>query len=1550
MAQKKLLQEGQTLKHDGQNLLIEKSLSSGLTGEVYKALLSVSGEKDLVNVVVKAMKVLDFPLARQLFYKEGETLASLMHLEEETPDSLASNLKIAPVYYGLSEYQPDPDTQGFPYLVMEFIPGTQVPELLKKQGTFSEKQALTIAWHLYRILDILHNHLSKTFIDLKFENLWWVENKFDRKWGGQLKLTDFGTLEEIKPGDEKKRGVARDVLLGGVYLLSMLTGHTLKYSIGELNEHAKPIIDRFKDKMTWGTRRLVGTLLHRNIDARFKNAVDVREELRLLASLWSQSPERLSEIVQKSLAEAESAAEQAQAGKEPLSAKGLAAATRAYSALDILRVKEPQLFNERDVQRVESVRSIGDYFERGYALLQGRSFMLARQTFEEGVSWADELAVLRRWSHAARIGEEIPPKDFEERFADLKTLLDFINRSPASNDPPISNSQKWQSARRDLADLAGTALGKPSLKSKGLDYLIAECELFDLLEQAGNCYTDGKFSEASVFYEKAKIILESRIPLDVAKLIEEETGSLSTLRRNAEEHMDREASLKKFGNADEALRNGDVIQAVEIAKQAYQLDRYAPFRFEKLTGLCLTALELSPMQPEKADVYIRASRQFADIGSQEFGKDVEFDKICDVSVTLDLALQKIPLADHIEFSKLLEVAHAALGEKGALVEGIIKYAASRTAQEPLFLEALAESMERLVSSSNHPIEWRRMASEISQARSEEYHKQVDDLMRQVYHILLPIMPYANDPKTLAEILQVAADHSHRLGGFDLHVLQGRRSRLEEAKILVDKMRKLIYKEGEYRWKEFELIRDMVTDGLKPAEETVEKQAQVQSEEYEVRKDALFGELDQIQEKLNWVKNNPPGDFESNSQVASYQTLHRQLVDYLYRCYQTKSTFQKTTELDILINRAIYALNMLGGASWKQLLELASGRIEYFESTFKQASEDFARGDLLRVRVVLDSTRAELDSTPEWQALNAKFVQARDWIAWCESKSEQFQSAKADAGLLRDLRFFSDLGLPAVYWEHSPADSYLDQAFAGLKTDLQSDIKSSNIYHEKFLDILRGLLDVTWTKQLAVSSKEQRAWKMAEWLQGAYERARSKDKNARGLLTYISQTLPPENIDDALVSFTYADWDNLRLAEKRRRDAENKRRKSLLAVGITLSVCLVLAVAGILGYVANKERISQIVNGTYTPSPTLTPTLTSTPTLTPTITLTPTETLTLTPVPPSKYLLQDVGPLYPASPINGDAYWLVNDTDAVIAPLPGGPEKVWKDARSSDKNAKSEKFVYTVTGNANIAWIMDMPFDAAGYYQIFVLDTQQYSSQPQSFNVFLDQQLVQPYRGASQVIFQDIQQKTDAWVSLGVYQANAGQTLAVQLAIGELTDKKPFAVDRLLVVRLNESTRQMLDQLPAGRPLVSLLDDPAVRFFEVVGGEPKQVKDRGALFNDVQAWNGSFTSRPLNEPLTIPVWVEWTSENRLSAGTYEVYVWIPALHATVVADYFLLADGKEVDRPNPATINQKDHAGKWLSLGTWDLPQESMVSLRMIVAAGVTGEIGLDAVAIVKVEQ
>ncbi len=387
---KSLLPVGEDITFGNRRLRIIKQLSTGLTGEVYKAQL-LNEDESVIDVAVKAMKQLEFAMARQLFEQESQTLAMMQGYEEEAGKKERLALKVAPAYYGRSQFN------DVPYFVMEFIKGVELPHLLETQadGKLPEAQALTLAWHLYRTLDIMHTRLKKTYIDLKFEDLWLVSDTDND--GGQLKLTDFGTLEDVK---ESQRGVKRDLLLAAVYLFTMLTGHTLDYSLGRLQEPAEHHIRQYGVGMSWGTRQLLFRTLHRNQDVRPTNAAEVANELRILVNFWNQPAEQLLNIAEVNLGRAED---------NPDGEKVRNYATRARAALAIagyLGVSNEGMFHTL-IERAENILALSSYRRRGRTLFDDGDYQRARQVFEEGMHWSDDPGVLRRWAYAARIGEEI---------------------------------------------------------------------------------------------------------------------------------------------------------------------------------------------------------------------------------------------------------------------------------------------------------------------------------------------------------------------------------------------------------------------------------------------------------------------------------------------------------------------------------------------------------------------------------------------------------------------------------------------------------------------------------------------------------------------------------------------------------------------------------------------------------------------------------------------------------------------------------------------------------------------------------------------------------------------------------------------------------------------------------------------------------------------------------------------------------------------------------------------------------------------------------------
>ncbi|MGB0384366.1 MAG: serine/threonine protein kinase [Ardenticatenaceae bacterium] len=110
------------------------------------------------------------------------------------------------------------DEDGF-YLVMEYIPGETVYQLMKRHGTLPSQRAISYIMNILAVLDYLHR-LNPAIIhrDIKPSNL-----KFHRN--GRLMLVDFGIAKEFHPEEQTHVG-AKGHLTRGYAPLEQYTGGT----------------------------------------------------------------------------------------------------------------------------------------------------------------------------------------------------------------------------------------------------------------------------------------------------------------------------------------------------------------------------------------------------------------------------------------------------------------------------------------------------------------------------------------------------------------------------------------------------------------------------------------------------------------------------------------------------------------------------------------------------------------------------------------------------------------------------------------------------------------------------------------------------------------------------------------------------------------------------------------------------------------------------------------------------------------------------------------------------------------------------------------------------------------------------------------------------------------------------------------------------------------------------------------------------------------------------------------------------------------------------
>lgn len=245
---------------------IIEPLGTGLLGAVYRARdLTDSSDTD-GNVALKLLR----PGEKATAIKDE---AGVLQRLREVEDELNDGFHAAPKYIiGSAD-----DTQ--PYIALEFMRGKQVITLLREnekgepnaEGKLPEPVALDVARQLFRLLRILHENMGKTYIDLKFENLWWD--------GKMLKVTDWNVLE-----NKTEDGVKRDLFRGSLYLYRMLTGVLPKLrsnmDVGKLDAALA-----WQD-VTEGTQHLLSCALHTAPSRRFTKAEETEKEITRLLGWW----------------------------------------------------------------------------------------------------------------------------------------------------------------------------------------------------------------------------------------------------------------------------------------------------------------------------------------------------------------------------------------------------------------------------------------------------------------------------------------------------------------------------------------------------------------------------------------------------------------------------------------------------------------------------------------------------------------------------------------------------------------------------------------------------------------------------------------------------------------------------------------------------------------------------------------------------------------------------------------------------------------------------------------------------------------------------------------------------------------------------------------------------------------------------------------------------------------------------------------------------------------------------------------------------------------
>ena len=388
----------------------------------------------------------------------------------------------------------------------------------------------------------------------------------------------------------------------------------------------------------------------------------------------------------------------------------------------------------------------------------------------------------------------------------------------------------------------------------------------------------------------------------------------------------------------------------------------------------------------------------------------------------------------------------------------------------------------------------------------------------------------------------------------------------------------------------------------------------------------------------------------------------------------------------------------------------------------------------------------------------------------------------------------------------------------------------------------------------------------------------------------------------------------------------------------LGVALVLAVALWLGMPNLRGRLA--------PKPTpLPPTATPYPTRTPRPTRTPTATLppTATPLTASKFGLNNLAELDPPLAAPAEAAWVLNDDNsAQVDPPFDQPQWITSEQIGKQLDREIPEAYHATFGAASVTWQTDVQLPP-GLVEIYVMDTVYSSAGPLDFTVRLGDTPLNPLLWQRQVEFQtsrfDPRQVEDRWRSIGTYLLDRAGRVSVSTAWGTRNEDSIVAVDRVVIVRLADATRPLLDLLPQAA-LRYVVDDSAARFERVSLSLDK---------NDAPAWGGQY--KLLINPAE-DVRVTWEMPELVQPGTFQVAVWVPPSSGQPPVTFHVLADGVELPPGVVSGLLTSGSAqGGWVSLGAFStlrtMEKPVKLALQMDIAGGTTGEIPVDAAAFLR---
>jgi len=1448
-----LLNPGESFEtHQGSFTIVEK-LGVGLTCEVYRATRISDGYEAALKVMRPGL-----PTAlRKRFTSEGRTLADIMAAE----DRLGDGLRLIPEYLGM-EPESDP-----PYILLEFVSGQRVPELLGQQGRLDESIALIIGWQFCRLLSLLHDDLGQTYADLKLENIWWLADRL------QIKVTDWNVLGEKTPDN-----VVQDLLRFSLYLYHMLTGAALEERRGE-------IVGRLDaaeawPELGWGTQEILKRALHRNRQVRHQTAGELRKALEDQCDLWSVDGKDLLLRAQREL--------RGEPNRESYrEAKILVDMARRRPSVSPTAAEEVEA-------KVEAGLVSTDLLEIGRKYFSTPDYASAAQKFEEASDRAAEPVVALRWTWLARAA-----------------LEDTVRFDPVRTEAVQGLEYLIQGEHRLAVSYLEDAY--KSCQVEGLQVLRDEARLRRLVEEGSQATGRGEHSKAAATFREALQLWEA---LPYRDVLHEEIGDLGTYAQDAD-------------------RLSETVGAALELKRAGQ-EALVESRVQDASNNFSDALNNDPGNAEVLDSWRGGAEEL--IGDGQFASALQLlNRGMLRPDSADALRRQWNLASDLqEIVELFRWGEYELGIKRAehLVQAFADYPVAAQAMQRLVERAHQMAVdareipvaERLVKLTQEPdSSWVAQLAEQREAARERLEEQQANAAQP----LLAEAARLSEERTLVD-WEKAVPASKALRDTSREVLKA----LREANRILRRVEMMI-RPGQPRWEEFLELRREVRERLEEREALHE----LLGREHKVEIGQCLESTKQLlrkAERLGRIGNELREINVSEATLADERA--EALAEALKMCEEALALDPDHNEAVELRRQVRAQLNKGGALAWSVVRRRAEDVLQDVEGAMERAKEAYASGNAGPALNSLQSI-AQLSSTVEGYAQLAEQVKASiDFEEWAASLPP---GQAADAEALRQAEDFLSQRIPAIFWREGQLLTALKSAeVEALRRFCDLSYPDESLFLPRLKDFLRANQARRRVEEAMKHGSPQSAeptWDSAAVLHSARGLVRAWVAKRWRIRRFAGQLARVSASQEELERLTQDLVKQVRQEEERSKERRRKAGKAVSFAVAGLVAIMLCVLAGSIalyqfGPPAVSQRgpiqsIAQLLGLPARPAPPPAPEpepTQPTPTATP---APPTPTLPPAPTPESRYL-REKGEFQPDPPMESSAFFLLDEftsTTAQTSTLSAYPSA-----------GVGGSMQYMDHGGLGIvSWTMDLPLEP-GLYEILANDPVEKSEGVElSYEVLVDDQPRDPLVGTKTVEqWPSEVQERDRWVSLGIYEIEHAGVVSVRLRLGEvvLSGDGIAGIDAILIVAMDEPEPPRPMGLPDSEsPLLLVVEDPTAL-------EPDVDWEDTA---GTASWDGFKSTSVLTS--TSVVSATWEVTRPLPAGSYELWVWVPATREGQerAAVQYSISVGTEPLKQ----ISDTGTRGVWFPLGEVALAEDQRLGVTMESTPGTRGEVVADSLVV-----